>query len=282
MQLNAIVRPMTVLDLQVARGLSTHLQWPHRSEDWAMMFRVGKGFVLEQDGQVIGTTFTCNQGAYSTIGLVIVDATYQGQGLGRRLMEQSLAASDGRQVMLNATAEGAPLYRRMGFETFGSVCQYQRRLDHVSPAPALTASDLIRPAGAGDLTALMAMANDATGMDRASVLNDILPAADEVLLLTCGGQPSGFAVCRPFGFGHAIGPVVAPSEELAWALIQELLQRRQGDFVRLDCPAGGELAQRLEAAGFERRSTVERMVLGEPPSTLGRAQQFVLINQALC
>jgi hypothetical protein len=184
--------------------------------------------------------------------------------------------------MLSATAEGAPLYRRLGFKAFGSVHQYQRTLDKVAVTTAPADDDLIRPARAGDLTAFVAIASEATGMDRAALLNDLLPGADDVLVLNRGGQFSGFAVCRPFGHGHAIGPVVAPSEEQAWTLIQELLRRHAGDFLRLDCPAEGGLAQRLEQAGFERRATVERMALGEPPSISGPARQFVLINQALC
>ena len=82
-----IYRPMTVADLTAAHALSVQLKWPHRLEDWAMLQRVSDGFVVMDGERLIGSAFTCPQGDYATIGLVIVSNDYQGQGIGRRLME---------------------------------------------------------------------------------------------------------------------------------------------------------------------------------------------------
>ena len=87
-----LYRPMTAEDVAAAHALSVLLKWPHRLEDWAMLQRVAEGFVVEDNGRLIGTAFACPQGAYATIGLVIVSDEYQGQGIGRKLMEMALEA----------------------------------------------------------------------------------------------------------------------------------------------------------------------------------------------
>ncbi|MEK1837644.1 MAG: GNAT family N-acetyltransferase, partial [Pseudomonas sp.] len=75
-------RPMTSADVESAHALSVQLKWPHRLEEWAMLQRIAQGFVVEDEGRLIGTAFTCAQGDYATIGLVIVSDEYQGQGIG--------------------------------------------------------------------------------------------------------------------------------------------------------------------------------------------------------
>lgn len=109
-----VYRAMTVGDLPAAHALSLELKWPHRLEDWAMLQRVSDGVVALDGERLIGTAFACPQGDYATIGLVIVSADYQGQGIGRRLMEKALAACQWRTPILNATLAGAPLYASQG------------------------------------------------------------------------------------------------------------------------------------------------------------------------
>ena len=84
-----VYRPMTTADVPAAHALSLLLKWPHRLDDWAMLQRVAEGFVAEDNGRLVGTAFACLQGAYATIGLVIVSDEYQGQGIGRQLMAVS-------------------------------------------------------------------------------------------------------------------------------------------------------------------------------------------------
>jgi hypothetical protein len=62
-----IYRPMTSADVPSAHALSVQLKWPHRLEEWAMLQRVAKGFVVEDAGRLIGTAFTCPQGHLSLI-----------------------------------------------------------------------------------------------------------------------------------------------------------------------------------------------------------------------
>lgn len=77
-------RAMIRADLPAAHRLSAQLNWPHRLEDWALLHRLCKGFAACEGERLIGTAFACPQGAFATIGLVVVSPDYQGQGVGRR------------------------------------------------------------------------------------------------------------------------------------------------------------------------------------------------------
>ena len=120
-----VYRAMTRSDLPAAHGLSAQLNWPHRLEDWELLHRLFKGFVVCDGERLIGTAFACPQGAFATIGLVVVSPDYQGQGVGRQLMELALEACKPATAILNASAAGAPLYLSQGFIEFGTIEQRQ-------------------------------------------------------------------------------------------------------------------------------------------------------------
>jgi GNAT superfamily N-acetyltransferase len=275
------VRAMNCLDVPAGHALSQALSWPHRPEDWAQMFRLCEGVVLEHDGHVTGTSFTCNQGGYASIGLVIVDSRHQGQGLGRRLMEQSIAAAGGRNVLLNATLAGAPLYRRLGFKAVSGLNQYQAVLDAPVPAVPPPTGHRLRDVKASDLPALFDMACTGTGMDRRAVLTELILGGSRVRVLEHGQSLSGVALCRRFGRGYLIGPVLAPSVDLAVCLIADLLQDLAGSFVRIDSPSESGLHAWLQRIGLNHVDGVEHMVLGEPATPSANVQQFALASQAL-
>jgi len=120
------LRRMTVDDLAAGHALSSEQKWPHRIEDWEMLLSLGLGYVAERDGAVIGTAMAWLYGLdAATLGMVIVSPAAQGMGLGRRLMEAVMADLGDRTILLNATDEGAPLYRKLGFESIGPVFQHR-------------------------------------------------------------------------------------------------------------------------------------------------------------
>lgn len=135
-----VYRAMTRSDLPAAHGLSAQLNWPHRLEDWGLLHRLFKGFVVCDGERLIGTAFACPQGAFATIGLVVVSPDYQGQGIGRQLMELALEACNPATAILNASAAGAPLYLSQGFIEFGTIEQRQGPARSVALEPLAAAS----------------------------------------------------------------------------------------------------------------------------------------------
>ena len=271
-------RPMTVADLPAAHALSVQLKWPHRLEDWAMLQRVSDGFVVLDGERLIGSAFTCPQGDYATIGLVIVSNDYQGQGIGRRLMEQAIAACGSRTPILNATLAGAPLYASQGFVEFGRVQQHQGQAQ-VPALAQLAAGETCRALTANDHTALLALAKAASGLDRRDVLRDL--QVEHAVGIERDGQLRGFALLRPFGRGRCIGPVVAENPNQAKHLIAVLLAHVPQAFVRIDIPVACGLSDWLEEAGLKNIDTVAQMAMGTPPHASQGVHPFALITQAI-
>ncbi|RMV68596.1 Acetyltransferase [Pseudomonas caricapapayae] len=273
-------RPVTAADIPAAHALSLNLKWPHREEDWAMVQRTSEGFVAEHDGQLVGVAFTCHQGDWSSIGLVIVSDEHQGKGIGRRLMHLCLDATAPRTPILNATELGAPLYRSLGFVDFARIQQHQGIPDGsglATPSDGLP----IRALGAADHAQLIRLANAGSGLDRTAVLTDLLRDAEQAVGIEHQGQLQGIALLRRFGRGHIIGPLVARDTDQARRMIAHLLHRIPGMFVRFDILADCGLAPWLEHLGLPCVDSAPRMVLGPPPPSSRDVRQFALVTQAI-
>ncbi|MNQ40805.1 Acetyltransferase (GNAT) family protein [compost metagenome] len=273
-------RPMTSADVPAAHALSVRLKWPHRLEDWAMLQRIAEGFVVEDGEHLIGTAFTCPQGAYATIGLVIVSDDYQGQGIGRKLMELALEACTPRTAILNATLAGAPLYISQGFVEFGLIQQHQGQAQ-ASDTPALPVNERSRPLTVSDRARQLELANAGSGLDREAVLNVLLDVTEHAVGIERDGQLCAFAILRSFGRGYCVGPVIAQTADQAKHLIGVLLAQVPDTFVRIDIPADCGLSDWLETAGLKQVDKVAQMARGTPPQSAGGVSQFALVTQAI-
>lgn len=258
------LRAMTPADIPVATDLSREQGWPHREEDWSLFLQLGEGLVAELNGKVAGTIMGWRFGeAMATIGLVIVTHAAQGKGIGRALMQAMLDRLKGRTVVLNATEEGLPLYRKLGFVETGAIHQHQ------GPAPVIPLADLIpgervQPISAAGHT-LGDLYSRASGMDRAALV-DALVEESSVVVLARDHAPVGFAMLRRFGRGWAIAPVVAPDLGGAKALVSHWLGTKTGSFCRLDVDGGSGLSEWLEEIGVPQVGRVVTMALGPAPA----------------
>ncbi|MET1069789.1 MAG: GNAT family N-acetyltransferase [Pseudomonas prosekii] len=280
MSATVVYRPMTDADLPAALALSEQLKWPHRLEDWAMLLRLSLGFVALDDERLIGTAFTCPQGDYATIGLVIVSSDYQGKGIGRALMELVLDACQTRTPILNATRAGALLYVSQGFVEFGQIAQHQG-LAHVPALQPLVGAETCRPLRDADKANVLELANAATGMERGTVINEMLGIAKDSIGIERNGRLCAFAMLRVCGRGLRIGPVVAENLDQARHLIGVLLAQVPGEFVRIDVPADCGLGDWLETVGLMAVDSVTQMARGGPPRVTGDVRQFALVSQAI-
>lgn len=267
---------MNTADVPAAYALSRALGWAHRQEDWAMLQRCAEGVVAEYNGEVIGTAFACHQGAFSTIGLVIVSDAHQGKGVGRQLMNQVLGTLGSRTALLNATEEGARLYERMGFTTYGHVAQWQG----LAPEP-VNMGNHCRALTPADTPRLLTLAAAGSGLDRQHVLADVLPTVVQGVGIEQQGQLQAFALLRPFGRDLGLGPVIAQDEEQAKALVLALLGTVPGRFVRVDIPSTCGLAGVLAQQGLVQVGTVAQMTTGPVPQPREGVCQFALVSQAV-
>jgi hypothetical protein len=260
-----------------ALTLSQEMGWPYRREDWEVAAALGQGLVLERAGEVIGTAMWWTYGqAYASAGMIIVTASAQGGGYGSRLFDGLLAATDGRNLLLNSTEEGLALYKRRGFTVWGAVLQHQGWLT-VAVKP--DARDGIRPASVSDLAAIQALDERATGMPRPAMVAALAEVGD-LVVIDRGGLVAGYAIARRWGRGYVIGPVAAESAEDAQRLIRAQVSKLQGEFVRIDVYAEHGLGGWLTNLGLERVGGATAMVKGRRPVSDGPACMYALANQS--
>lgn len=245
---------------------------------------LGEGVVaLDEIGRLVSSAMLFPMGGDLVhIGMVITAPRLQDQGTGRWLMNEMLARSQGKVRMLNATKEAYRLYLSLGFQTVAQVWQ-QQGIARALPGARLggMAAGVVRPGHAGDLAAMHVLDRRAFGSDRAAALAYALARSD-CLVVEEAGAVQGFALCRPFGRGHLLGPVVARSEEEAVALILPHITARVGQFMRMDTRHGdGPLKAALETSGLVYYDNVTTMSFGTPPERDSLVQTFGLNSHAL-
>lgn len=261
--------------------LSREAGWPHRREDWAMLLALSQGFVALQGDAVVGTAMMTPFGdGFATINMVIVAATMRGHGLGRRLMDTAMRACGERECRLTATADGLPLYEKLGFRATHEIRQHQG-----IPGPALpdgaTGTKTVDWAGPADASAVIELDRQALGIDRRHLLG-LLDDLGRLAVLREAGRISGYAVLRPFGRGEVIGPVIAHTVEQAQALLTFLIASRPGAFLRVDTAEWERLSPWLAARGLAAVGGGIAMCRNQAsPQTTGPAKTFALASQAL-
>lgn len=280
--------PFSAADIEAAHALSLEIRWPHRAEDWRLAARMGRGFVVKDGARLVGTALCWPWSEHgATLGLVIVAPDQQGRGIGRMLMERLLDTLGPRTTVLHATPAGQPLYEKLGFRKIGLLHQHQGSDFRVSPIEPPPGGHL-RTLEPADTARAIELASRASGLDRSALLPALLDISQGVALV--GGERNdkvlGFALLRPFGRGHAIGPVAVASDDgrqmqRAQALIANRLVANAGEFTRIDTPDEQGLGPWLESIGLPRVDTVVKMARnGELPRDAD-VLQFAIVNQAL-
>ena len=271
---------MSAQDMPAAYALTQVLKWPHRLEDWESVQRIGQGVVATEGQALLGTAMYWTYGDNdASIGLVIVSPERQGAGIGRELMTRVLDAVKGRNVMLNATVAGQPLYEKLGFVATGKIFQHQGTAFQ-PPLVPLPAGERLRPVVASDGPKIAELASRASGVKRDAVVAEVL-AQGNGIAIERDGELTGFALIRRFGRGYTIGPVVAPDTERAKALISHWVASHSGMFLRVDIPDGTGLGPWLTELGLVQVDTGVTMVKGTPPKEDPQARLFSLVSQAL-
>src|SRR5687767_7506582 len=125
------IRVMQLADLEFCDELRRIAGWNQRREDWARFLRLSPDgcFVAELDGRPAGTVTTVAYGReIAWIGMLLVHPQCRGCGLGSALLKYAVAhlqAKSIRTIKLDATPEGEPLYRRMGFRDEFKITRWQ-------------------------------------------------------------------------------------------------------------------------------------------------------------
>lgn len=267
-------------DLDGALSLSAVLRWPYRKEDWRVALDLGHGTLVRSGEEIVASGLWWPYGAnFATCGMIIVSPEMQGRGIGKQLMARLLAEMEDRSILLNATEEGLPLYRKLGFETVGSVHQHQAATKAADGANITVERD-VRSGSVRDLDAIRDLDRQASGVDRDRLIAKFADFG-EIAIIDGMDEPEGFAFCRPFGFGFAIGPVIARDPIAARALIAHFLRSHAGQFLRVDITGDSALGAWLADAGLPEVGHVTTMVKGVRPERPGPCRIYALASQSL-
>ena len=240
---------LTAADIHTCWQLSQALRWPHREADWQQFITWAKAhgaaLAVRADGQLIGCGLAWQWGReQGSIGMVIVDDAWQRRGIGKRLFSGLLQALQGRDVMLQATTQGRPLYESLGFSAIGHARQFHGHWQppaDAEPSSSIAADELTRLMQPQDVPALLAYDQRERGLARPALLQALLAQmdADErcAVSVDAQGRLCGYGILRRFGRGWVVGPLLADGADRAVALVKRLTQERAGDFVRIDLAA---------------------------------------------
>lgn len=277
-------RPLETRYLDQATQLSVAVGWPHRQCDWQRLLALGTGLAGVDNDTLVATAMHWSFDArLATLGMVIVSPAYTRRGVGRRAMEALLDTISATRIELHATLAGADLYRSLGFTETRWVHQCQGRVVNagagLEPRP-LPPHTILRSFRATDYEALMALDEQAIGSPRRALLSGLLEQGEALVLEQADGRLAGAALCRDFGRGDVIGPVIATGPDAARCLVEAWIIRRVGCFVRLDTP-DPYLAAWLAEIGVVEVDRVRQMVAGDRLPATGPATRYALASQAL-
>nr|WP_229597992.1 GNAT family N-acetyltransferase [Roseibium aggregatum] len=252
-------------------------------EDWALIQKLSRGVVVLDNDRVVATALTTPFGSVATLNMIIVDEAMRGQGLGRRVMNEVMRKAEPDEWRLIATAEGLPLYEKLGFKAVSDIVQHQGIVKSKSRGqqPDGDGAADLRIGSASDAAELAALDQAASGMAR-RVLVDALFQAGQVFVLEEQGKITAFAALREFGRGKVVGPVVASSPEDAKRLLTHVLKRCEGQFLRVDTDTKTGLGPWLTEQGLAHAGGGTAMRLGKTTKIASSGPQtYTLAAQAL-
>lgn len=258
------IERLTSQDTAQLVALSTSVGWDDTPEDIESLLGAGQVFGHKsEDGQLLSSAAICvyGQGALASLGLVIVHPSQQGRGLGRAAVLRCLASLPKQMpVMLAATAQGVPLYERLGFRRVGTLAKVI--CDAYHPPEERQERWLLSRLSATHLDRIVDLDGQAVGAKRRRLLAARIRQADDAVVLTeADGATVGFGLTVQGPENLLIGPVVAPSDSMALAIVDRLAQGHKGK-VRMDVPSRRQqFLCSLAVRGFQVVNTPPVMML---------------------
>jgi GNAT superfamily N-acetyltransferase len=251
------IRPLTENDIEAGVRLSTQAGWNHAAADWRRLIELWPGQCLggEIDGRLVASgtlaTYASDAGLVGWVGLILVDEQYRRRGLGTRMMGAILHEADRRGtaiVGLDASEQGEPIYRRLGFADDAEINRWAGR------------GRIARAGLVDDATwpELLLADRRACGLDRALLLRRI--ACESEARRARVGE--GFALIRPGRFAWHLGPVIADDSKEAETLVDQLIGEAHHSptaDVILDVVAGSPMESILARRGFAISRRLKRM-----------------------
>jgi GNAT superfamily N-acetyltransferase len=234
------------------------------------------GWVVAEEATANGTELVgCGgciaypDGGFGWIGLIAVEPSTQGKGIGRIVTQWLIdhLASLGCLPVLDGSPSGAPLYETMGFVDHGLSTLLVAPEGRVPAQP----STLITLLTVADLNSVYAYDKEVFGADRSALLRYLNQESPGRAYVSRSnhGSVNGFVMVQD----TVIGPLVADNQEVFDDLIAAALRSGFRSSPTVCVPPGSIYHEHWLAAGFIEVRALRRQHLGV--GQLPGAHQFI-------
>jgi GNAT superfamily N-acetyltransferase len=271
---------MRPTDVDAGLRLCRLAGWDQVQRDWNRFIDGpdSTGDVAVQGDDLLATVATVRYGAqFGWIGMVLVDPTAQGRGIGSDMVRKAVdTLSDMPAMRLDATAAGRVLYQKLGFVDEYPIARMESMAVNVDRTPSATARAMTR----GEFPEVAALDRSIFGAPRATLLEWMYDGAPEFAFVTeRDGKLSGYLFGRHgHQFAH-LGPLVADDVSEAMSLTTACVARYPKRAFVIDTPHHDDRWIRfLEHLGFRLQREFVRMCRGQPGPFGRPRQQFAMLG----
>jgi GNAT superfamily N-acetyltransferase len=254
-------------------ALSQSVGWKDALGDWHALHAAARVLGVRAQGKLVAQGALGDYGTAATLAKMVVAPEFQGQGLGRRLLQELLAPARARAIPVGlcATDQGRPLYEKVGFSVSGELM-----ILFGTPRAAPSEPGAVVPLL--DASAAIELEQRFVGCDRSRMLRARLGQAS-VAFSAAGGE-LGFVMASAFDAGTLVGPLFAQSDATARRLLHAVFACTPGP-VRIDVPTQHRAFREwLVDRGLREHSSRVEMVSGAEQAPWQVPERFALATQA--
>ncbi len=258
------IRTMTLGDLQEVLDWAGDEGWnPGLDDAEAFLAADPQGFLIKEvNGERAAAISVVNHDpGFAFLGLYLCKPQFRGQGHGLDVWREGIAHAGERSIGLDGVPEQQDNYAQSGFIKYSSSIRYEGRID-AEPDPR------VRRALPNEMETLITCDAKVCGMNRTAFAEAWFARSPnrQTVVVTDGGEVTGYATFRRCSSGTKVGPLCAASQADAQVLLAS------NPFAEHDAPVfvdvqkqSPRLGAMLRNCGFEPVFETARMFRGAQP-----------------
>ncbi|GMR65364.1 MULTISPECIES: GNAT family N-acetyltransferase [Bacillus] len=263
-------------DINDIVALSSYIGWDYNREEVETIFNSGivYGVWNERKKLIASAAIILYGEALASIGMVIVHPDYKGRGIGKAITSSCMnSVSAQTSIMLIATDEGKPLYKKLGFRVVSYVSKYICNSYNTNYKCAED-EEYMKGYKEEDLERIIKIDEGAFGISRNEFLKQRIMQSEQcVVVKDTKENVVGYGISIQTPENKIIGPIVAKNDAMAMRIVHALARGHDGR-LRMDVPKGkDDFLKELEIAGFQKVNT--------PPIMMKNSNQLLKRNNEL-
>ncbi|CAH2466432.1 MULTISPECIES: GNAT family N-acetyltransferase [Bacillus cereus group] len=257
-------------------ALSSYIGWDYNREEIETILNTGivYGVVNAKEELIASAAIILYGEALASIGMVIVHPDYKGRGIGKIITDSCVkSVSTQIPIMLIATDEGKPLYKKLGFRAVSYVSKYICNSYNANYHCVGNEEHIVNYEEC-DLEEIIQIDEDAFGTNREEFLKYRIIQSEQCIVIKDTKQNVlGYGISIQTPENKIIGPVVGKNDAMAMRMVHYLAKGHKGK-LRIDVPEGKvNFMKGLENSGFRK--------VNMPPIMIKNSNQLLKRNNEL-